>query len=278
MIRKRLTVLLGCCLWLTLAWTQTDSSDAVETERIDVIHLKNGQVHRGKIVRYERGKLLSLARVQGDTLLVSDRNVLRIVQKAGSDAQQESRTTRNGYEQSDTAYYLRLREPPAYAFRERGFYDVLQFSLFNGRSDDDFKFGVGISNVVGYRIRPELGFGIGVGLDNYAVGSGQVVYPVFVEYRGYFSRKWRAPYVVVAGGYSFAFENLDAQVLEAEGGYMLHPAVGLRMSGAKGANVLVDLGFKVQKARFLINNISRAEVEDRDVTYRRLVLRVSLAF
>jgi len=99
-----------------------------------------------------------------------------------------------------------------------------------------------------------------------------------MELRGYFTKRIKSPYYTVKGGYGFALKDEDDNITEAKGGYMIHPAVGIRLSADEDLNVLLDIGYKFQKATFKTEFPWGQDFFEKDITFKRLTLRLGLIF
>jgi len=86
-------------------------------------------------------------------------------------------------------------------------------------------------------------------------------------------------------GYGFAFKDEDRNIMDAEGGLMWYPALGVRFGAAKSANFMFDFGVKVQTANYIFNatnvqqrwSIREVRIKN-DMTYRRFVVRTAILF
>lgn len=248
-------------IWLFAAL----ASFAQEQEKtVDVVFLKNGTRKIGEIQSYEQGKELVLLDGDGDRIRIPDDRILKILQGVTlAEANAES---------ADTGL-----PPQVFKLHTKGFYNttLLAFAIGNGGTNS-LALGAGLSSVVGYQVRPSLGIGLGIGLDNYA-RRGETIYPVFAEVRTFLPliKKPNAYYLNLAGGYGLAFKRESIGVVQAKGGYMLHPAIGYRTATREAVEVNLDLGMKFQKAEFQHNEFN-GDVRVRDLVFQRITLRVGL--
>ena len=118
---------------------------------------------------------------------------------------------------------------------------------------------------------------MGVGLDNYA-RRGETIYPVFLDVRGYLPifKKENAYYYAVNIGYGFAFPRENISINDAEGGVLVHGAVGYRTTTQEGVDINIDIGAKFQEASFS-RDLFNGDVEIRDLVFQRLAIRVGIA-
>ena len=130
---------------------------------------------------------------------------------------------------------------------------------------------------MGYQFGPLLGIGVGAGLDNYA-RRGETIYPVFLDLRAYlpFTPKPNHYYIALNGGYGFAFAREKIGINEADGGYMVHGAIGYRTTTREGVDVNIDAGAKFQKAGFS-RDLFNGDIEVRNLVFKRFTVRVGIA-
>lgn len=169
-----------------------------------------------------------------------------------------------------------------YAFRERGLYSITYVGTINGIGHSgEMQLGLGLQQVTGFQINRMFGAGIGVGLENFSVtnANGPLVLPVYAEARGYFFKQHKTPYYALNVGYGFAFKNEDQNIIEAKGGWLLHPAVGFRLGSSSDTNFLFDLGYKFQRAK-LTRDISQwnRETQEQRLLYKRFSVRIGIVF
>lgn len=248
----------------------------------DVVLLKNGSVFRGEILEYEKGGQLELNLYTGDKLLLEDAAIQQIIQES---LNQPSKVTelfyipevggsQAPYIQEDIA---KLAINPN-AFQELGLYHVIYLGLLNTQSEDDFRPGVNVNYNIGYLFNRWLGVGVGTGFDSYDMVDNEHLVPIYGEVRGYLFQGYNSPYYVVAAGYGIALKNEQNQIFDAEGGFLMRPAIGMRFGGGSGANIVADIGYQSQKATFSQRNLFNGEIEIRRFTYQRLSLRVGFVF
>ncbi len=238
---------------------------------VETVYLTNGEKIIGKIVDYQKGKSLKMVDLAGIEVVFRDEQIERIVQEV---------------HQPTLKRYLRQRrqmlKPVNYAFKEEGIFYVMSLSVFSSNSDvgEQNNSAVGFHFVTGRQWNRFLGTGIGVGVDGYAsFSSGATLIPFYLQARGYFRKKWQSPFYAINVGYAFAAggDTVDFEV-DAEGGYMIHPALGWRFSAAERINFTIDVGLKFQKAYIKRVTILNGDLETRDILYQRFTLRLGLVF
>jgi len=251
---------------------KNNKADAGKEILTDVVHLKDGSVLKGLIVNYQQGGALTFQLQNGETITIQDVEIARIVQdvrepKAGSYDELMNKKAK-----------VKPKEPQVYAFKERGFYNAMMLGSLNTRAANEFRMGLSFHNVSGFQFSRWFGIGLGLGVETYGTDDDEVIYPVFAEFRGYLSKKIKAPYYTLGAGYGFMATNEKEFITEAEGGWMIHPAVGIRFSAKKNTNLMADIGYKFQKAHFRREFSFSGDIEVRNVLYQRLIIRVGLLF
>ena len=99
--------------------------------------------------------------------------------------------------------------------------------------------------------------------------------PIYLEFKYLPLKNRKEFYLVGSAGYGFAFKREQFGIIEAQGGYMLHPAVGYRAGTSDGTNVTIDIGMKFQDA-FFKERLENNDLEFRDIVFKRVVIRVGL--
>jgi len=250
---------------------KNNKAGGAKEELTDVVYLKDGSVLKGLIVNYEQGATLIFKLQNGEEIVIIDTEIARIVQDV-----REPKS--DSYDELMNGKVKAKPKEQVYEFRERGFYNAMMLGSLNTRAGNEFKMGVSFHNVSGFQFSRWLGIGLGVGIETYGTDDDEVIYPVFAEFRGYFNKKIKAPYYTLGAGYGFMATNEKEFITEARGGWMLHPAIGLRFSGKKRNNLTADIGYKFQKAYFRRDFTFNGDIEIRDVLYQRLIIRVGLLF
>lgn len=250
---------------------KNNKASANKEELTDVVYLKDGSVLKGLIVNYEQGATLNFRLQNGEEIVIIDSEIARIVQDV-----REPKA--NSYDELINGKTKAKPKDQTYNFKERGFYNATMLGSLNTRSGNEFKMGLSFHNVSGFQFSRWLGIGLGVGIETYGTDDDEVIYPLFAEFRGYLNKKIKAPYYTLGAGYGFMATNKKEFITEARGGWMLHPAIGLRFSGKKHSNLTADIGYKFQKAYFRRDFTFNGDIEIRDVLYQRLIIRVGLLF
>lgn len=237
----------------------------------DEVHLKNGSIFKGEILTYKQGEILTLKITDGQIVELKDSDIQKIIQSESDIA--------DTVEEVNDLEVEPIEKVP-FEYKTSGWYNTTFISFFAGNDgtdregNGDFKLGSGLNNIVGKQLNPFVGLGLGVGLDNYS-RRGETILPIFVELRGYPFKKAKQLYYSVSAGYGFAFKRENFGITEANGGYLVHPAIGFRLGTPDGTNVNIDLGYRIQKA-FFREQLLNGDVDERDILFRRIAVRVGL--
>lgn len=205
---------------------------------VDLIHLKNGSLFRGKIVEYKPGESLTVRTSSGLLLWFEDKKVRKIVQDCPKVRPVKTRVPRS--------------ERP-YSFRERGWYNATRAGVLLGDAHwGQSSQGVFLQHSTGWQFGRLLGAGIGAGIENFTPDADDAAtYPVFAEARGYFLPRKVSPYFSLAGGYAFAGKvrqqfdnNWSNQITDDwQGGWMARGSLGYRF----GNHFTLDFGIRLQR-------------------------------
>lgn len=248
--------------------SSTASTSRSNDLTVDEVHLKDGSVIRGEITDLARGEFVEIV-TDGRKLRFEDKDIRRII--SGVRTKQERRTA--------TVKEVKPKIDPA-KLRTTGVYNVTYLSFSYGQNlEEDFSIGAGVHSVTGKQFSNVFGLGVGVGIDNYRPARGETVYPLYLDYRLYPSKKDRSYYLNMSAGYGFAFTSKNRGIKEAQGGPYLGPSVGYRSASQEGISLNMELGYKYQTARFVEESQrTMNDIQIRDNIYNRIVFRLGLMF
>lgn len=165
-----------------------------------------------------------------------------------------------------------------YTFKEKGFYHHSSVGFLPGFiSAGNPVLGLEIDHSSGYLFNRYAGAGLNLSVMNYDPLSKEVCYTLAAELRGYLLNKYISPYYLLRSGYGFT--HAGESFLEANGGFFINPAIGLRLTGKKTANVTVEIGLAFQKAHYKQQTEwwDRSVIE-KDVIYQRFNLKLGILF
>lgn len=258
----------------------------LETEKeLDEIHLLDGKVYRGRIVEYERGEYLTLQLPDGSMLVFSELEIAQIGSGEGE-----------GRVRSPSVHKPAVRRKPVYAFSERGPFHQTSFSFsfgerpissretvfdpFFGPQEAETRTAIGfnIQHVSGFQFNRWVGLGAGLSLDGYNLDDGETMLTFLGLYRAYLTKSIVAPFVSAHVGYGLPFRNANQGITEAEGGFMFHPEIGLRLGANDRTNFTLAAGYRFQDAYYVQEFDFNGDIQYRDMTYRRFVFTMGLLF
>jgi hypothetical protein len=249
---------------LGLAAQEAPSSfpDKSEAQAYDLLYLRDGSVLAGRLKRYLPDRGLEFELRDGQVIAFPARKVKRVVQAgAGPPSGGGAKT------------------PQPYAFQENGVYYAMYGAAIMGRDFRGFNApALGSSLTVGYQHARLLGAGLGLGVDAYAPGRSEIIYPVFGEVRGYLAEKKLSPYYAVRAGYGLVFADPDRGVNRARGGLLFHPALGYRFGASPLVNFVADLGFQYQRVDYDVDAPWGAARWENRYRHYRVILRAGLVF
>lgn len=250
------------CLMLSFCLLSLNTQ-AQEVEVVDVLHLRDGSIIEGNILKFIPKDIVVLETEDGVQFTYRVEDITKVVQARKGEVE-ELKKDKN----------RKPQHPP----KDKGWYNITHAAIINGQTESDVHIGTSINNITGYLFERWLGVGIGFGIDNYVPGAGELVYPIFVEARGYIQPKAYSFYYSLQAGYGFAFANSDFLVTEAEGGLMYQPAIGYRIPTKDALQILVTLGARFQKASFERQDPFRGGEEILTLQYQRIMMGVGIQF
>ncbi|NUQ26191.1 MAG: hypothetical protein HUU34_19750 [Saprospiraceae bacterium] len=257
-------------LGLQIAFAQQSSQD--------VIYLKDGTAYWGTIIDEGVSSRVMIRLSGGNVVVVEGRDIDRIERKSLDKPKSTVKKKGTTSRQKKPAATKPPKSPREYAFQEKGLYHSTSIGALMGKDDNSNPVGLCIHHTTGYMFNRRLGAGLGIGFDHYATGGTESVFPVFAEVRGYLSKKKIAPFYTFSGGYGFALKRIKKDIEEAEGGWMFHPAFGLRIGADKRKNAFIDIGYRFQRARYTTLFPFSGDVQIKDYQYQRLTMRLGMVF
>jgi len=152
--------------------------------------------------------------------------------------------------------------------------------ILSGKSNDDSQpvASLTVETINGIRLYRYLSIGLGIAYDQY---NSTATLPFFISVRGDIIDHSFTPYYFVDLGYGSAWdtnqENNGWEFLDVEGGIMFHSGIGFKMYSGDRVNVMIALGYKLQKTVYHSQDWGGAErVTDR--TYKRLSFSIGIGF
>lgn len=256
---------------------ESPTGDALSADEFrEIVRLKDGTVYIGRIVEFKKEEYLTFQTVDGYTYTFAAEEIAGIdyrLPEKPREREERERTPADllgWYNHSDFGF--------SFAKGPSGFGVVVDNGIFPDVEDSRRRVGISVNHTLGYQWKNWLGLGLSVGYDNYYVSLGEAVVSVAAEYRAYFGRTKVAPYLTGQVGYGKALRNKAYQVEKAEGGLLVHPAIGLLFDAGAKVHFTTDLGYRFQRARFERISGFSGDYEIRTINYRRLMLRFGVLF
>jgi hypothetical protein len=240
------------CIILT-AFEATSQEESKEGDVREVLYLKDGSKLMGNTVEVKEDGTIVFELYSGIRLDVAKQRIDRLVHRGDRD---------------------KAEDVPF----EPGFFGGAHVNFIAAdlqRNHGDA--GVSASLQFGYSFHGWLEAGVGLGAENYAWNSRELVYPVYALLRGSINTYGVKPLYQVKAGYGMAFVDQDAGVTRANGGIYLQTSVGLKF-GRQKQHFEILVGVNIQKARYRLEFGSPGEYTDLDLTYKRLVFGIGLTF
>lgn len=194
-----------------------------EAQYEDVLYLKNGSVLRGKLTHFG-DDTLTFETWSGVQMQIAVHDMQKLVQ--------------------EQKFQPRARRPSEFQFKETGIYHYASMGFSAGPEA-----GFSLTHVIGYRWSRLISAGFGIGAENFELGYGRRLMPVFGEFRAFLSDKNIAPMVAMRAGYGFAFRNENANITRATGGVLLAPEFGYRFGG-RNAQFTLSASLHFQWAKY----------------------------
>jgi len=225
-------------------------------EDLMVVYLKDGSKIEGYVTKWDYKTTLFLKTKGGSIYEFPADKVDKVVQRSLIDV-----TSGSTYTFNESGLY--------FAWRGQGI-------IGNDGARQKETPGYGFSFLAGYRLNRFIGAGIGVGYDKFVNDTSEEVIPIFAEISGFGIPKNTSVSYSLGIGYSIARDNFDAGIVEAKGGLLVYPAIGLRFGEGK-LKYTIDLGYKFQNASFTFRNAFEAStLHEQRLTYKRLTLRFGI--
>lgn len=260
-------ILISLCLLLFMALSMEAQS------KQDVVYKNDGSEIRGTIIEQVLGEYLRIRILGGSIFQIRYDEIDKLAQ-----------------EESQTPVYRGSRATPTFSNefvpRTKGLYQTVNLGILSGQNRWGSNEGNWVmSYAIGYRLKPYLALGLGLG---YLRFTDSETYPVYLDIRGDIRPKKRwTPYYFAGLGYGIdGTEDYsdDWYSIERTGGLHSHFGIGAKLQVAK-MGWLFSVGQEFQKANILemSDNDGNPDtpfdfITDQDITYKRLWFRIGLEF
>lgn len=257
-IIRTLFLLTLICFTTAISFAQSMKDSSHE----DVLYLHDGSIFRGKLLEYNVDGLVVFETYQGIKLSLNVSQVQKVQQEVldgGSANKSGDRESRH-------------------QFKEKGVYWHLSGGFSAG-----YDAGASLTQTVGYRFSRMSSLGIGTGIQNFQLGYGRQLIPIYAEFRSFLGKKNISPMVGLKAGYGIALKNEAVNIISAKGGALIAPEFGYRFGG-RNAHFTLSAAMHFQWAEFTEDNpwwnpwIENGTVFTEKLRYQRLELRAGLMF
>lgn len=180
------------------------------------------------------------------------------------------------YNQSDSQNELERLNPRKINLK---YFNNTYVGILSGKSNNDSQpvASLTVETINGIRIYRYLSLGLGIAYDQY---NSTATLPFFISVRGDILDHSFTPYYFVDLGYGSAWdtnqENNGWEFIDVQGGLMFHSGIGFKMYSGDRVNVMIALGYKLQKTVYSQDWGGGERVTDR--TYKRLSFRIGIGF
>jgi hypothetical protein len=132
--------------------------------------------------------------------------------------------------------------------REKGYYNYSSIGFLFGESNDVDRPIPSLTFVNGWQFNKRLFNGLGIGYEHYNWG----VIPIFVQSHYMLGSEKLQPFGSFKIGYSFPAEKPQESdyynpITKYNGGIMLNPEVGIKISTGRSSSLLISLGYHFQQ-------------------------------
>jgi|GEM_PF-1662862 len=246
-----LTIILCITVGITSVVLSQSSEDNQETIPLDEIHLKDGNVFKGKITEYVPNQYVEIATTMDVTLKFTMEKIKKLKQGQIN---------------------IEMIVEKAYNFKDSKVYYFVGLNYLKNRDIRGYSFNIGGIK----QFSRLMGIGIEASIDEYERGRAEWFLPISALYRAYLKESNVSPYIQMNAGYGFVNKDEEDGTFRADGGLMLNPKFGLRMNAGDGAIITGHVGIKYQKAYFERGNPENLFQES--LTYKRVQFGIEVLF
>ncbi|MEO0731271.1 MAG: hypothetical protein AAFZ52_00435 [Bacteroidota bacterium] len=243
----------------------------------DVVYIRGEKPVEGTVLEYDYGEKVVLVTGAGDTRTVEWDDLIRVnfrLERAPRKAQKKKPVTET--------------ELPNRTFPSRKVRHQVSGHLGVGGGGQS-QFGGTITNFGGgvayHLVRPlgrlQVGLGLDLALMSHSRQENVLAATALAEYALNTSERKASPFLRLEAGPSLPVGSLDDDfdITERNLSPLIHPSVGVVFNAGKKqwTSLVLDLGYRFLNSSFIITT-ETLDVIERNVEYRRLVLRGALRF
>lgn len=228
-----------------------------QTNKQEVVYLKNGGIIRGTILEYIPNQKLIIKSDANNTYTFDATEIDRIEQEAAPTKRRDV------------------------SIKQSGYYNATQVGIALGKTDIEWQqdpLNATLRTINGYQFNPRLAVGLGVGLDWYPEYR---TYPIFVDVRGDVLPASKVTPIYYANvGYaagSLSSQQWGMSDYKFKGGTMAMVGTGVKAHLGNIAWVF-DVGYKFQQIKDSYNETWSGNTHNRNSIYRRFVVSTGITF
>jgi hypothetical protein len=241
------------------------------TEKEDVVYLKNGSVIRGTIQEQKIGESLKI-QLLGGSIFVFQQSEIDSIKK-------------------EPKFVLVTPKAPI-VIKQKGFRNITETGVIFGvgKSNDNYSyysynrsdFGVQLHTINGYQFNRFLFAGAGIGIEKF-VSYGQSFAPLYLRLSSDLLKKRVTPYIFTDIGYTFFWlkeNNTDSyNYYNDKGGLFLQAGAGVRIFTRSKTSVQLGVAYKRnQSSSNWQYNYEGSPQYELKRTYQRMVFLIGVSF
>jgi hypothetical protein len=228
------------------------STSAQDSQKLDVIELKNGSIIKGSILEIKPESHVKIETLCSNIWVFKMSEIAEIRSEI-------------------------IEKPSKYEYniKDKGFVNYTSFGILTGPSDNENSSAFSLDIVNGYKWNNRIITSIGIGYENF----NEVYFPIFMDLRYEFQETILTPFSILKAGYlipGWQKENLDYYYYhdrKALGGLMLELGAGVKIN-------LSDKNALTMSAAYRYQVIGHTEgvYESTDYDYTTTMNRLSIKF
>lgn len=221
----------------------------------DVVQLRNGWVLRGKILSLPTDSVLEIE-TEGRNLFVFKRG------EVIAEAREKIRV-------------------PRYYYQSGGYLNMTEVGVLRGKKFTSDWQPAGRANLYftlqtfnGYQFNQWLGVGLTLGLDPV---PGITLLPVALGLRGDLTKTRIRLYYSLDTGYALDWLSNPDQAANVDGGFLINPALGIKIPLSHTSAFTINAGFKSQRASTTIADLA-GNIIRQEYRFKRATIRFGICF
>ncbi|WP_421920397.1 hypothetical protein [Marinifilum sp.] len=229
-------------------------------KRIDVVHLTNGNVLKGTIVRQVPGKFLELKTLDKNFWKFDMEDIAEI-----------------SYE-----YKRQIFKKDSIKIKDGGIFLDTRLGVLIGSKGNKHEAPFSLLTSVNYLFKNGFSFGVGVGFE--AFEETQV--PLVADFRYHHKINGLNTFLFCQSGYSFAVDKrVDntflydiEEEMDHKGGWLINPGIGMVINGRSNLKYSLGIGYRYQKNKLEWYNNYTMDDETLSEEFNRLSIHLGIIF